>query len=398
MTIDKQQLIELLDKRFTNEQLAAYFDCGITTVKRAKSKFNLVGYKTNSKPLSNKQIECITQLSTSGKTLKQIEHITGISTYTMHKYCSDELYSRILTNGKELWVSNLIKANITPIFNPNTTSAYICGVLQSDGFLTSDGYIGITTKDKDFTSQFAKFFNTSLREVEREGRVYYSCRFKDNRNLEKFKNITNIYPQKTYMSYIIPTWIKLNLDNYMEFIVGVFNGDGWVYQIPGRNTCEIGIEQHCNSKPFLQELNKFLGWSEYERDGKFRIHTKTTSKVKEFYDWYSNSSNALLRKVAELDKVFYKIQSDHLFGDVVFKRVKTGPLPFNVEYTLQVLRCKKRALTPEEIELVNAEKEIDAKYPRPTPEDVKKLLDKITSGADAEEATAAEAEAVSELG
>lgn len=84
--------------------------------------------------------------------------------------------------------------------------------------------------------------------------------------------------------------------------------------------------------------------------------------------------------------------------DVVFKRVKTGPLPFNVEYTLQVLRCKKRALTPEEIELVNAEKEIDAKYPRPTPEDVKKLLDKITSGADAEEATAAETEAVSELG
>ena len=26
--------------------------------------------------------------------------------------------------------------------------------------------------------------------------------------------------------------------------------------------------------------------------------------------------------------------------DVVFKRVKTGPLPFNVEYTLSVLRCK----------------------------------------------------------
>ena len=30
--------------------------------------------------------------------------------------------------------------------------------------------------------------------------------------------------------------------------------------------------------------------------------------------------------------------------DVVFKRAKTGPLAFNVEYTLSVLRCKKSAL------------------------------------------------------
>ncbi|NBX19812.1 MAG: hypothetical protein EBR08_03700, partial [Bacteroidia bacterium] len=34
--------------------------------------------------------------------------------------------------------------------------------------------------------------------------------------------------------------------------------------------------------------------------------------------------------------------------DVVFKRQKTGPLPFNVEYTLQVLRCKPRKLSDNE--------------------------------------------------
>lgn len=68
--------------------------------------------------------------------------------------------------------------------------------------------------------------------------------------------------------------------------------------------------------------------------------------------------------------------------DIVFKKVKTGPLPFNVEYTLAVLKCKKRALTPEERATVEGAQEIDALYPRPTAAEVKGLLEKITSGAD----------------
>lgn len=65
--------------------------------------------------------------------------------------------------------------------------------------------------------------------------------------------------------------------------------------------------------------------------------------------------------------------------DIVFKRQKTGPLPFNVEYTLSVLRCKKRALTDEEKEAVAAAEDIDTKIPRPTPEEIKATLDKITA-------------------
>ena len=66
--------------------------------------------------------------------------------------------------------------------------------------------------------------------------------------------------------------------------------------------------------------------------------------------------------------------------DIVFKRAKTGPLPFNVEYTLSVLRCKKRSLSQDERALADAAEDIDSKYPRPTPEEVKKLLEKIVSG------------------
>jgi hypothetical protein len=87
--------------------------------------------------------------------------------------------------------------------------------------------------------------------------------------------------------------------------------------------------------------------------------------------------------------------------DVVFKRVKTGPLPFNVEYTLQVLRCKPRALTAEERAMAEAAKSIDEKFPRPTADEVKALLEKITSNQDGdseEGGNDAEREAVKELG
>ena len=83
--------------------------------------------------------------------------------------------------------------------------------------------------------------------------------------------------------------------------------------------------------------------------------------------------------------------------DVVFKRQKTGPLPFNVEYTLNVLRCKKRPLTPEERAAADAAEDIDSKFPRPTPDEVKAALEKLVAGAE-EEAEGTDGEAVKELG
>ncbi|NDG29584.1 hypothetical protein EB118_05745 [bacterium] len=83
--------------------------------------------------------------------------------------------------------------------------------------------------------------------------------------------------------------------------------------------------------------------------------------------------------------------------DVVFKRVKTGPLPFNVEYTLQVLRCKRRALNTEERELADTAQSIDEKFPRPTADEVKALLEKIAEQSD-EDTSDSEQEAVKELG
>jgi len=63
--------------------------------------------------------------------------------------------------------------------------------------------------------------------------------------------------------------------------------------------------------------------------------------------------------------------------DVKFKRVKTGPLPYNVEYQLQVLKCKPRALDDDELALVEGLKSMDDVMPRPTPDAQKELLDRV---------------------
>jgi hypothetical protein len=66
--------------------------------------------------------------------------------------------------------------------------------------------------------------------------------------------------------------------------------------------------------------------------------------------------------------------------DVVFKKQKTGPLPINVEYTLQVLRCKQRPLNEAEQALVAELKSMDDVLPRPTPQAQKDLLTRLQSG------------------
>jgi len=63
--------------------------------------------------------------------------------------------------------------------------------------------------------------------------------------------------------------------------------------------------------------------------------------------------------------------------DVCFKRVKTGPLAYNVEYQLQVLKCKPRALSVGERAAIADIKSMDEVMPRPTPESQKELLDRL---------------------
>jgi len=73
--------------------------------------------------------------------------------------------------------------------------------------------------------------------------------------------------------------------------------------------------------------------------------------------------------------------TDHDTGwDIVFRKAKTGPLPINVEYQLQVLKCKPRPLTADERAAISELKSMDDVLPRPTADAQKELLNKLRSG------------------
>ena len=75
-------------------------------------------------------------------------------------------------------------------------------------------------------------------------------------------------------------------------------------------------------------------------------------------------------------------------------------MPYNVEYTLSVLKCKKRALTTEEREAANLAESIDSKFPRPTAEEVKAALEKLMAALENSdyESDSTDPEVVKELG
>ena len=188
-------------------------------------------------------------------------------------------------------------------------------------------------------------------------------------------------------------------DNTVRIFGGVL--PRYVYWLKGTNNKDIPVE--CLA---------------FDREEE-RFNTKETDHVQSFFpeakcSW-SYSVNCIdpkdgKAKVLNLKKKLFEqiVTAAEDLGDptdpdtgwdIVFKRVKTGPLPFNVEYQLKALACKPRSLSDAEREIIAKEKTIDEKYQRPTEADVLKTLERITKGGDEETTeTTTDKEAVNELG
>jgi hypothetical protein len=173
----------------------------------------------------------------------------------------------------------------------------------------------------------------------------------------------------------------------------------YVYWVKGTNNKDIPIE--CLA--FNREKEKFDNLDKDHVQEYFPELKCSWSYVMNCIDPSDGKVKALNLKKKLFEQILTAAEdlgdpTDYDTGwDVVFKRVKTGPLAYNVEYQLQVLRCKTRALSEAERKAADEAKSVDEKYPRPTSEEVKALLEKITSG-DSEENNSTDNEAVNELG
>lgn len=188
-----------------------------------------------------------------------------------------------------------------------------------------------------------------------------------------------------------------------ENVVRLFGGvlPRYVYWLKGTNNKDIPVE--CLA--FNREKEKFDNVEvdhvpDYFPDAKCSwSYTVNCIDVKNGKAVALNLKKKLFEQILQAAEDLGDPTDPDTGWDVVFKRTKTGPLPFNVSYDLSVLRCKVRPLTPEERQMVASAKNIDEKYPRQSPDDVKATLEKITSGAGEEAGTDAgtDREAVNEL-
>jgi hypothetical protein len=174
-------------------------------------------------------------------------------------------------------------------------------------------------------------------------------------------------------------------ENIVRLIGGVL--PRYVYWVKGTNNKDIPLE--CLA---------------FDRD-KEKFNNKQVDHVPEFFpelkcSW-SYSINCIDPKDGKVKvlnlkkKLFEQIMTaaedlgdptDYDTGwDVVFKRAKTGPLPFNVEYTLAVLKCKRRALSEAERNLADTAENIDSKFPRREPSEILETLEKITSNGNSDD-------------
>ena len=205
------------------------------------------------------------------------------------------------------------------------------------------------------------------------------------------KAIKNSHPSYTYV----------NGENTVRIVGGIL--PRYVYWLKGTNNKDIPVE--CLA--FDREAEKF--------------NNKEKDYVQEYFPEAKCSWSYAVNCIATVDgkptvlvlnlkkKLFEQIltaaedlgdPTDPDTGwDVVFKRAKTGPLAFNVEYTLNTLRCKKRTLTPEERALLVADDflSIDAKFIRATPDEVKATLERLKKGETDEPSAGVDGEAVNEL-
>lgn len=168
-------------------------------------------------------------------------------------------------------------------------------------------------------------------------------------------------------------------DNKIRLFGGVLAR--YVYWVKGRNNKNIPVE--CLG--FNRETETF---DNIEKD--WVRHFYPDLKCGWAYAMLGIDTDSNTIKVVNLKKKLFEqiINASEDLGDptdietgwdVCFKRTKTGPLAYNVEYQLQPLKCKPTPLTDAQRELIADAAPIDEVYKRPDADAQKTFLESLMS-------------------
>lgn len=196
----------------------------------------------------------------------------------------------------------------------------------------------------------------------------------------------------------IDQYVYKNGDNSVRMVGDIL--PRYVYWVKGNNNKDIPMECLSFDRNLEKFTNKEKDWvREYYPDLKCgwayacQVIDPSDKKVKVL-----NLKKKLMEQIIVAAEDLGDPTDPETGWAVHFKRVKTGPLVYNVEYQLQALKSKKAPLTDEERALVANLKSMEEVLVRPTPDAQHELLERIRSGNDKEEsATEVPEEVESEL-
>ena len=175
----------------------------------------------------------------------------------------------------------------------------------------------------------------------------------------------------------VDAYVFKNGDNRIRIVGDILAR--YVYWVEGENKKNIPMECLAFDRNEEAFNNKEVDWvQKYYPDLKcqwsYMVQCIDEGKIK-----VVNLKKKLWQQVVTAAKDLGDPTDPETGWDICFSREKTGPNVFNVEYTLQVIKCQKatRPLTEEEKELIKDLKSMDDVMPRPTPESQKEFLDRI---------------------
>ncbi len=229
----------------------------------------------------------------------------NVSDYTVKKILRK--YGTHIRSAQEIRTEKQYRVNHNYFNHQSHDMAYWLGILGSDGTVSKNKNmvaIELQRKDKELLVKL----NTSINN-EREVKDYFNnSKQTENSKLYFYSydikqqlKIYNIIPNKTYDSnYDFPT--KLKSDYYIDYIRGLFDGDGAVYK--NGSSMRFQIDSSC--KNIILKLQQIfllydieLNWCVEPRQNIniCRLYCYGNDKIQKIYNLlYSTPSNLFLKR------------------------------------------------------------------------------------------------------
>ena len=197
----------------------------------------------------------------------------------------------------------------------------------------------------------------------------------------------------------VPSYKMRDGENRIRLFGGVLAR--YIYWVPNKDGLKTPVECLSFNRDAERFDNAEKDWvKEYYPDinaewayASLCIDLKDSDKVKIF-----NHKKKLFGTIVNMVEDLGDPSSAEKGWDIVFTKVKSGPKVYNVDYNMLQLKCKNRPLTEQEAAMFSSHPTIDEVLRRAPPEDIKKYLDELRSGATNNKAEGIDDEIPTEFG